>query len=252
MFDVAATKSQLLSEVGFEWELSSDFERARSKRSLTGWGSGFLHRAIECLLVGFDEPAYKLLEKALVWLLAAMDEKEVPRGLTLNGAETFRLEDIAICRWLLSGQHDAESLQSAVKRREVDMTSEGRHKQSLELTLVVYLDAGRCERAIELFDTTRGFSPPKSPAQVRTQARMVYVLCKHRCRGEYTDGDIRKCLASFLRKQVDECLKGPYTTLARWMKIAHWDGIASRESARAALLHCFNYVEVVGTREAPV
>src|SRR5487761_1756780 len=237
MFDIEKTRSQLLGGVGFNWELASDFERARGKRALTRWASGFLGRAIECLLVGFDEPAYNLLEKAREWLLAAIAEKEAPRLFTLEEIEPLRYEDFALCNWLLSGIHDPKSLSRAIERRDAEMAANGQDKISLELKLVVYLDAGRCERAIELFETTRGLSAPKSLSQVRSQARMVYVLCKHQCEDVYTDAEIRDCLKRFLSRQVDSWLNnGHYSTVARWMKISHWDRVGSRESAREALL----------------
>lgn len=251
MFDIAKKRSLLLSEIGFEWYLSRELGEARARRSLTGTASSLLASGVKCLLVGFDEPAYKLLEKAREWLLVAMEEKEVPRGSTLNGAETLRLQDIALCNWLLTGSHDAECLRRAISGEELDMASEGQERHVLELTLAVYLDAGQYERAIELFETTAGLSPPKSLANVRTEARMVYVLCKHRCRSEYSAEEVRKCLNQFLRCRVDEWLNtGLYTNMARWMKIAHWNGTESRESAREALLHCFDCVDVVGNRES--
>lgn|SRR5487761_730041 len=243
MFDVDKTRGQLLSGIGIERYLSRDFERAREKRALTSTSSSIIGCAIECLLVGFDEPAYKLLEKAREWLVAAIAGKELRRGFTLEWAEPARLEHLGLCEWLLTGKHAAELLSDAVKGHDRYWQIHGPDKLSVDLALVTYLDAGACDQAIELFERTRGLSPPKSLSQVRTEGRMAYVLCRHRRDRSCSEEEIRVCLRRFLSGQVKQWLNdGLYSVLVRWMKIAHWNGVESAQSAREALLHCYDYL----------
>ena len=57
-----------------------------------------------------------------------------------------------MCNWLLQGRHDAESLRRFVEHEDRFMAATGLDKQRLQVSLISpsYLNAGACERALEL------------------------------------------------------------------------------------------------------
>jgi hypothetical protein len=74
--------------------------------------------AVQCFLVGYDQPATQLLEKALKWLQAAINQGERPQRYTPDATEAFRYENLAFCNWLMRAQHDLKSLQQFVAHQD--------------------------------------------------------------------------------------------------------------------------------------
>ena len=63
-FDPARRREILLGPVGYAWALQSDFNKTKVVGGVASTASADLDIAIECLLVGFDEPAERLLKQA--------------------------------------------------------------------------------------------------------------------------------------------------------------------------------------------
>ena len=116
-FDPDTSREMLLGPVGIRYYLSADFDSLRTDRALGGSADGALLKAIECVLVAFDEPAVWLLEKAKGWLEAAIAMDERPNRYDRNFTEAQRHEDLAQCNWLLTGVHDAETIAGRLRFR---------------------------------------------------------------------------------------------------------------------------------------
>jgi hypothetical protein len=250
MFDADHERQLLLGPVGFDWRLGLDQAEARSERSMGNHASSFVRMAVQCLVVGFDDPAYQLLQKAKSWLETAIAENEIPRSYFQYGTEASRFRDLALCKWFLDGTHDSASLSRAVSLREQYFETRGADKVEVGMVLPIYVEAGDNDLGMRRFESTRGMSPPKSLRNVSGEGRMAYVLCRQHLDGDYVQSDIDEALQRVFRRHMDEWLNhGQATTAARWMKIAHWDRTHSTESAKAALLHCYDYVCVPDRKE---
>jgi hypothetical protein len=245
VFHPADERSTLLKPYCIASDLSAKFDEVHSKRALTGYAHSMVNMGVQCLLVGFDEPGYQLLEKGRSWLRVAIDEHEIPRGYFQYATEARRLWEFSLCGWLLDGKHDVLSLKLAVDLREQYYRPQRPDKMELGLALPTYLEAGEYEVGIKRYETIRGMAPPESPRKALGEGRMAYVMCLHREQGLYDAKEVERALRRFLRRHVPESLDGAhYSTAAQWMKIAHWDGVASRESAHEALLRCYDYLSV--------
>ena len=95
-FDPDAIRQRLLGPTGYEWSLASDFARAQSVGGLGSSAEFDLCTAIECLLVGFDEPAERLLSFALEWVGVAIASGEAPERYFPNGTEASWYETRAV------------------------------------------------------------------------------------------------------------------------------------------------------------
>ena len=72
---------------------------------------------------------------------------------------------------------------------------------------------------------------------------MAYILCRQRLGEAYTDAEVRTAVRRFLTKKVGPWLDGgQYPTVAMWMKLTAWDGVETAESAKRALLRCYDYL----------
>lgn len=243
MFDPYFERKQL-GKIWIENDLGEDFETVKAERALTGYAQlGYLQHGICCHLIGFHDAAVKLLTKAHDWFQVAIAEKEIPNHYTVYATEASRLEDYAICNWLLTGSHDRESLDEFVGYEDLYLAEIGQSQEGLNLVLEVYLDAGAYSRVIELFESTQGLTGPKNIATIRRQGKMAYALALHRLGRAYTAVEIDRAVANFLAFSVPEWLEhGQYPTVARWMKLTRWNGEKTPAAAIDALLHCYDYL----------
>jgi hypothetical protein len=69
---------------------------------------------------------------------------------------------------------------------------------------------------------------------------MAYIRAKQALGIEYTQVAAAKALNAFLARCVPEWLsRGHFTTVARWMKIAHWQ---PGSDPVATILRCYDYL----------
>ncbi len=235
IFDPIAQRRLLDGHIGYEWALSKPFEDARNVREIVGMASSDLNMAVRCILVGYDEPAKALIVRAFDWLNTAARSGEM---------EPLGHLDLALCAWLLNGEHDAENFSIYVHKMEDFLIKEKltRDKLNINLTLPSYVDAGAYREALERFHHA-GMTPPASLTRIRSEGAMSYVLCRHYLGEEYDAADIASVVTRFLKYNVNTWLtNGHYLRAAEWMKIAHWSGEASAASAWDAVLHCYDYL----------
>lgn len=250
-FDREVARELLLGSTGFEWALAADFARAKAVGGLSGNAAANLRTAVECLLVGFDEPAERLLERALEWVQVAIDSGERPQRYFPNGTEALFFHTRALCNWLLLDWHDSDSFGQFVEHEDqwLANSKSGKDKTAVSIVLPTYIDAGAYERASELFRSIPRLSPPTSLV-VRGEGAMAYVVSQYRLGLQYSQAEFQAIAARFLKMHVDNWLDdGHYDTAAEWMKIIHWNNSDPPISAKQALLKCYDYLP---GREPPV
>jgi hypothetical protein len=85
-FDPADERRLLDGKVGYAWCLGHSFEESRDVGGLASSAGFYLNKAIQCFLVGYDEPANALLARAHEWL--AVDAfYESGRGYSIHDSE---------------------------------------------------------------------------------------------------------------------------------------------------------------------
>ncbi len=221
-FSREEAKASLTGDVGYEFDLSSPFEAARSVGGLASSARSFVNSAIKCFLVGYDDPGYQLLEKAEQWLEAAIESNEQPRRYFEYGTEAIRLYDLALCRWLAHNAHDIDSLTQSINFRE-RYFDKATKSDRVEFVLVLpeYLDAGRFDEAMR---RTQGlWKSGRLPPEVEAAAAIA------NGQGEEIVG--RKLIDSLLGVRIPEWLaRGHFDVAAKWLKVAHWLPSKSRSA----------------------
>jgi hypothetical protein len=251
IFDPAEERRQLDGDVGYRVVLDFDFEESRNLGGLASSASAYLIDAIYALLVGYDDPAQQLLERAFDWVTIAIKEGERPRDYGPDGTEAQRYETLGMCAWLLHGAHDAESLNRFVEHEERFLVREclGRDRANVSLTAINYVDAGAYGLALERLASAR-FSAPKSLNAIRSEGQMCYVICRHRLGLEYTEAEIASATERFLKRNMNTwLLDGVPDRAAQWMKVVHWREGAAGISPKEAVMMCYKYLPDAEPRE---
>lgn len=254
-FDQAEEKKALDGDVGYRWCLARSLEDVKARGGLVGNADSDISVAVACLLVGYDEPARQLLEKARQWLTVAIGGE---KGGTDHDAGRWPASmpyyDLAMCNWLLDGKQDRESFKLAVgvQEREYNTHRKWRVKSEVSLALAEYVDAGAYQIALDRFAATAGLTPPKSLSAIRGEAQMCYAICRQRLGQQYTEAEIMAAADKFLRRPglntgIATWLRnGLYTTAVRWMKIIHWREGVEGISPKQVVLKCYDYLPKKG------
>ncbi len=255
MFEPLKIKEVLDGDVGYRWSLAFDYNEARANGALASVASHDVNTAVKCLLIGYDDPARKLLEKARQWLTVAIDgERDGTYHDTTRSPAAMPYYDLAMCNWLLDGKQDRESFKLAVgvQEREYNTHRKWRVKSEVSLALAEYLDARAYQIALDRFAATAGLTPPKSLSAIRGEAQMCYAICRQRLGQQYTEAEIMAAADKFLRRPglntgIATWLRnGLYTTAVRWMKIIHWREGVEGISPKQVVLKCYDYLPKKG------
>jgi hypothetical protein len=237
-FDPRQVRSTLVGDLGIEWQLGRSFEDSKSCGGLSSGAHADLGAAIECILVGLDEPATRLLEKARTWATEAVhSDAEVAGWLTF--------ETLAMCEWLLANRHDSEMYRKLTAHMDRSLAVPSIAKDPLEVSLCLpgYLDANAYERVLDIFEKTPRLVEPDSLAKVRNEAQMCFIIAKHRLGLEYSEPEVTNSCSTFLRKRMDKWLRdGHSVRAAEWMKIVFWNPQQGSLSARDTVLRCYDYL----------
>ena len=249
-FDPLQVKEQLLNPIGgYEWSLQRSVDKSKAVGGLGSSANADLGQAVECLLVGFDEPAIQLLEKAQQWVSASLAENEIPKRYlhderySLDGEAALRYQTLAMTNWLLNDEHDAESYKRFVEHEDRFLANSriGKDKVNTSLLLPVYVDAGAFHRALEMFAFS-GLTVPKTLLP-RNEAQMAYILCRHHLDLEYSQDDVQTATKKFLMKNIDTWLSnGHAVRAAEWLKILFWNDCDRTVPAKQILLKCYDYL----------
>lgn len=246
-FDPERLRKELIDgPVGIDSSLADDFNIQRAKNALDSTALVIEWMGIQCLLVGLNEAGVTLLDKARHWIESAIALGEIPNNhYDKYGSEAERLFRLVCCRWLLYGMHDQKSLDEGTRFSDLYYESfdDAEYRQcQAEQSIVRYLEAGRYARGIELYER-ENLPQPKDFAGVSTEWQMAYILCEQRLRKSYAEVDVNMAVRRFLSRNVGPWLAGgQYNTAALWMKLTAWDGVETAESARRALLCCYDYL----------
>jgi hypothetical protein len=243
-FNPEKVREFLVGIYGYERFRKRDLADIQSRAALGAVADSSVTESIECLLVGFDEPARHLLEKALEWVPIAIAANERPQRYFPNGTEASRFETLTLCKWLLFDEHDAESYSCYAEFEDRYLSDRfvGRAKTEVSFVLPQYVDAGLFERVLEIFQANPGLSPPTS-LTIQGEARMSYVVSRYRLGLQYTAAEFNVMTTKFLNRNVDAWLgEGHWSRAARWMKIIHWNDAEPPISAKEALLKCYDYL----------
>lgn len=244
-FDPMRIRDRLVGACGYEWSLAADFTESRQVGGLGGTADANLGKAIQCLLVGFDEPAERLLQKAVEWARVAIETNEQPQRYFPGATEASCFESLALCHWFLTNKHDTESFQKFVEHKDTWLNSQRRKdKIGVSLTLVTYVDAGAFRRALDIFDSTPGLSAPTS-LRPRNEAEMSYILCRHHLGLQYSDEDVREVTMKFLNANMNKWLSnGNWVRAAEWLKVIHWNNVSEPIPAKQILMKAYDYLPV--------
>lgn len=193
-----------------------------------------LTTSLECFLVGLFADGQELLKKAAGFLKGSVESNEDGRL-----GKGIVLDRLALACWLNDGIEDKELIRAAVEYKEGWLDKNGAPGGSeLQLSLALYLDAGELETLIRRFESA-GLAKPKNARRIKGEGTMAYVVARHRLGLEYTDEEVATALDMFLKRSVGEWMCGHYTTVARWMKIAHWK---PGDDPIATVLRCYDYL----------
>lgn len=251
VFNIERERELLRGPVGFAHYLGWSFEESVCDRSLSQSGTMLLGMAVNCVLVGFDNEARELLRKAKEWLENAIGSQERPRQYFPGGTEALRHQDLALCNWLLNDMDDRENLDAAVRNKELYYGTEKQDRISISIILPVYIDAGRYEQALSLFEQYWGNKRPANVNRIRGEAAMSYVLAAASLHNVYSDDEVQAAFKSFLTHKVPDFLDhGNYPAVARWLKIAFWNDNPARTSAFETVRKCYDYLPNVVRRES--
>jgi hypothetical protein len=90
-FSVERSRDRLAGPMGaVAFTLKRNLREVQRSNGVTSSASTFLAKGVECVLVGLDDLADKVLEKTRTWLRAAIDSSEVPRNYTPGTTEGQR------------------------------------------------------------------------------------------------------------------------------------------------------------------
>lgn len=248
-FNPTTARELLLGPVGIGYELNADFDSVRAKHSLNAYADSFVDKAIECILVRFDQPAVWLLEKAKKWLLAGIEARENPYHAA-DGGWAMQHESLAQCNWLLTGVHDVESLHQAVASEDRHRSAMPWDEEEIEVCLPLYYESREHVRVCDIFESVLGkFQPNLS--DIQGEGSMVYVMSLHQLGRRYTDDEIQAATQRFLGRFVADWLeRGQFPRVARWMKLVYWCGEESQHAAWQSLLRCYDFLPGVDCPEA--
>lgn len=240
VFDPEEERRLLDGDTGYEWYLSRTFEEASALRALSSVAHSNLGLAMNCVLVGYDEPAARLARCARDWLTTAVSGDEPDRRGEQEYLRAQRYFNLAQCAWLLEGVRDVENLRRFVEHHNRVYAAdreEATDKVGVSLAAVHYLDAGDDRATLDVL-LGAGIGPPSSFSAIRTEGQMAYVICRKRLGEAYADADVDGALAAFLKRSVNAWLiDGHYMRTAIWMKVAHWregGALTPQETVRKA------------------
>jgi hypothetical protein len=233
----------LLDSCSFDLAFRTSFEEKKAKNALASNAAADLHMAVYAILVGFNDPARRLLEKAHRWVAEAIETNERPKYYNQFGTEATRFYILAWCNFLLNGVEDSESWRKffEFEDRYVAEPSTAKDRQEISLLLPFYVSGHAYERALQVLASCRKLRAPESLQQIRGEAQMCYVISRQRLGLEYSDAEVHDALGRFLNRHVDSSwlAAGHSLRAAEWRKIAHWE---PGDDPFATVLRCYDYL----------
>ncbi len=243
-FNVDSRRQRLLNPIGgYEWSLSRNMTESKAVGGLSGSADFCLIDAVTCLLVGLDEPAKRLLRRAVEWVQIAIESNERPQHYFPGATEAGCFQTLAQCNWLLHGQHDINSLQRFVENKDRYLNSQKRKdKIGISLGILTYVNAGAFERTIEILESTPRLALPTS-LTARNEAQMAYILSRHHLGLQYSPSEVHTATTRFLKRNIDTWLSNGHSDrAAEWLKIIYWNDSDRALSPKQVLMKAYDYL----------
>ncbi|MCO6454489.1 MAG: hypothetical protein J5I93_04155 [Pirellulaceae bacterium] len=240
-FDPSSTLRHLQASYGVPSLLAADFDLQRGQGNLVSYAQSFLNSAIECLVVGWNDPVSVLLEMADDWLRAAIESQEKGRGYVPNLTEAMSYRCLAMCRWLRGDQHDEELHRQVVAMWNAYYSAQSNiNRKSPDIALPDYINAHDYESAVALYERS-GRKPPRTPRSAVREGCVCYVIAQRMLgRGYLGEDDVNAAIGALLTRGVGEWLAdGHNYRVAIWMKLTHWQPGAA---AKATVLRCYDWM----------
>lgn len=245
IFDPSEERALLDGVTGYRWYLKQPLATATKEEVVGHWASTYLKLAVRCLIVGYNDAANEILDRAQNWSRIAVKSAERPHDYFEGFTEAGRYLDLALCNWLLFDQHDVDDYRLFLQIYDALLENPKRAGDKGELSLVLprYVDAGAYRLALSRY-AGAGMQPPASLDRVVTEGQMCYVLSRFHLGEEYSAAEVGKALRRFLNRAVNHwLLEGDFVRAAEWMKIVHWNGHQGALSAKDAVLKCYEYLK---------
>jgi hypothetical protein len=241
-FDPTEKRGQLLGDLGIKRTLADDIEGYRANGAISNCAMIMTNEAVSCYLVGLRDVGRLVAEKAQSWLLTAIEEHEVSANHYIRyGDEASRLQQLAMCRWLLYGKQDHESLDQSVELEDLFHGETDYPREHVDSAVDAYLAAGKSARVVELYESVR-LARPSRWIGIRNAAQLAYMIARHRLGAAFSADEVRVGVRKALTLLLPELLgSGAYFRAARWMKITAWDG--QPDSAYGSLMSCYDYLD---------
>ncbi len=243
-FNPEFSRERLLDPIGgYEWSLQSDMEGAKHVGGIGPTADSNSNIAAECLFVGFDEPAKRLLRRAVEWVQIAIESNERPQHYFPGATEAGRFQTLAQCNWLLHGQHDINALQRFVENKDRYLNSQKRKdKIGVSLGILTYVNAGAFERTLEIIESTPRLALPTS-LTARNEAQMAYILSRHHLGLQYSPSEVHTATTRFLKRNIDTWLSNGHSDrAAEWLKIIYWNDSDRALSPKQVLMKAYDYL----------
>lgn len=244
-FDPLAQRQRAQDAVtGYRRMLKRSFREVEALCALGDAALSFTESAIKYLIIGLDDVADALFQKAREWVLASITREERPGHYELGWTEASRYHTLALCNWFLEGRDDTESLACHMRYYDLFLsTTPANNPVEISCTLPRYVDAGAYARVIELFEATRGLKRPKSLTNVRAEGVMSYVLSRSRLGLEYSEAEVGTAVKLFLDRYLEDWLaNGFYYQSAVWMRIAYRHGAQTELSPKETVLKVYDHL----------
>ena len=235
MFNHHEALKHLQSSYGVECTLSHEFGESLDKQCLGSVGMGLVGDAINCLLVGWNDPVRELLEKAETFLTASIEGKEKGNHYFEFGTDALRHESRALCRLFLQGAPDRADWREAAQLN-IAYYQRGRKidKGGLSLALVDLVLGERPAELLSLYHQA-GLKPPPSAAKARTESALAYVIASDEFEAPYTE-----TFNKVFSQQVPAWLaRGHHVRVAKWMCVAYLQPAASPQET---LWRCYDFL----------
>ncbi|MEO0477039.1 MAG: hypothetical protein AAF085_13870 [Planctomycetota bacterium] len=236
--DIEKKKRALLSDVGYEWHLAKSIDDQREIGHYGCWAEGFLQLAIDCQVVGFNEPIDMLLNKSKQWLLAAIDSNNFEGSSPLSTYET-----LSLCNWMLGVDIDIDNDKRLIQTCDRWLQECSFDLPEVSYSIKSYLQVGAFENVLKTLQKATKFSPAKSIKNIRNEAKIAHVIAKAQLGIDVTEEEAADAGRNFLSKKMSEWLSRGFTNrAAAWIRIIYDPNRDSRANAKNLIMKCHDHL----------
>lgn len=226
-FDYEEARDTLLSPIGFQFDLSADFEKHRGQGTLANVGSGLVRNAVRGFVVGLHTEAMQAIAAAQIWLSEAVNQNE--NGQSVGGRGGIR-EDLALANWIAHGSDQSVMFRQAFEFQSQyieERLNQGDPMKHLNMDMDAAMREGfmgQCYEEAMTFYRRCYSDEPVDTAKARSERKIAYALCEFRLGRETALSETKLesiCTALLKRNLPDWFDRGHYTDGALWLKLVY-------------------------------